>query len=98
MIHFLDSQLASSTRPTESHAVRNFGWGCLGALVIVCILAATAALDEPEMAHQVAADVDFAAGVEEGRRQEREQRLASVRSAYQNGLSDADERCARAKP
>lgn len=76
------------------HPWRDWGFVALGVVCLVALLAFAAALDLADEGDQaIAASVDFAAGIEEGRRLERLAHVTTLRAAYQHGLDEAFIRC-----
>lgn len=78
-----------------SRALPEWAWGALAAIFVVGVIAAAAVLDDPDThALQASRDeVEFARGVEEGRRQERELLSRSVIAAYTRGKVAGQAQC-----
>lgn len=68
-------------------------WGGLGTLAVIGVFVMAANLDDPE-GDAIADSAAYAQGIAEGRRQEREAHLQTLRAAYQHGLDEAYQRCA----
>ena len=84
------------SRPYACTAAKATFWRYfwLYAVAIGTLLAVGSAyrLDDTAADELVATSADYAAGVEEGRRQEREARVLAVRAAFTHGLDEAAER------